>query len=161
MRVHDSFEDDFSSEQIILFPLTEENMSPSYPDWLNDPQVNQFLLEIGHDNKEDVQSLYPRLPGKSRCTPSRTNIATGTSSSRRERKILYNSYRPQDSRNWLANRGEVTGEGSVVRLFRMPSSLRRLTLRKLTAEFWQQMSAYERSHMLGLQPSESVGASFC
>ena len=44
MRVPDSFEDDFSSEQIILFPLTEENMSPSYPDWLNDPHVNQFLL---------------------------------------------------------------------------------------------------------------------
>lgn len=44
MKFPDSFEDDFSSEQIVLFPLTEENMSPSYPDWLNDPHVNRFLL---------------------------------------------------------------------------------------------------------------------
>ena len=44
MKVPDSFEDDFSSEQIVLFPLTEENMSPSYPDWLNDPHVNRFLV---------------------------------------------------------------------------------------------------------------------
>ncbi len=35
--------EDIAGSHIYLQPLTVANMSSSYPNWLNDPQANQFL----------------------------------------------------------------------------------------------------------------------
>ncbi|MCL9683573.1 GNAT family N-acetyltransferase [Legionella maioricensis] len=138
----------WSNELIQLFVLTENDVAPSYIDWLNDPEVNRYL-----ESRFEIHSLESTRQFVKNCMANDNTLLLGIRFPLLENKHIGNIKLEINQRHGLGEVGIMIGEkkahgkGVATQAISLLAQIARdeLKLRKLTAGCYESNKASERA----------------